>query len=175
MNPRKNNLVLTDAEFGETVNRLGALIPVTMRIMGKLHEQKITDHISSIASSDVLSITHPSTCYNWAAYNRDDAGTVKFYKQLQYHLLSTRTNGYPDFYVRLCNNVVNGLVNNKISDYNFNTDGGILDLATALYRKDLLDYFTRPTKEKMLRSFLLDHPHLVIQLLIMQFYQNASV
>jgi hypothetical protein len=175
MNPKKNNQVLTDAEFGETVNRLGGLIPVTVGIMGKGFEQKITKHISSIASYDVMTITHPANIFNTSTDIRSDGAVIKFYKQLQYHLLSTRTAGCSDFYIRLCNNIVNGLVNNQITDYNFNTDGGILDLATALYKKDFVDYFFKPTKEKVLRSFLLDHPHLVIQLLIMQFYQNSTV
>ena len=175
MNPKKNNQVLTDKEFGETVNRLADLIPMTVGIMGKAFEQKITKHTSSIASCDAMVITHPANVFNWSVDIRNEPAVIKFYKQLQYHLFSSRTCGYPDFYVRLCNNIVNGLVNNQITDYNFNTDGGILDLATALYRKDFVDYFFKPTKEKVLRSFLLDHPHLVIQLLIMQFYQAPSL
>lgn len=174
MNPKKNRQVLTDAEFGETVNRLGSLVPVTIGIHGRLSQEKINKHLQSIASYDVMVITSPANIYNWVSDIRKEASAIKFYKQLEYHLLSSRTLGYPDFYVRLCNNVVNGLVNNQITDYNFNTDGGILDLASSLYRKDFIDYFFKPTPEKILRSFFLDHPHVVIQLLLMQFYQYPS-
>lgn len=174
MNPKNNTQVLTDSEFEETVNRVRSLIPVTAGIMGKAYEQKITKHLTSIASYDVLVATDPTTIYNLSKSISEEAALIKFYKQIQYHLFSSKTNGYPDFYVRLCNNMVAGLVNNEISDYNFNTNGGILDLANSLYKKSFLEYFIRPTKEKVLRSFLLDHPHLVVQLLIMQFYQHPA-
>lgn len=174
MNQLKNTQVLTDNEFGETVNRLGSLIPVTVGIMGKAYEQKITKHITSIASYDVMSATHPAAIYNLSKSIGEEAALVKFYKQIQYLLLSSKTNGYPDFYVRLCNNLVCGLANNQITDYNFNSKGDILDLATSLYKKSFFEYFFKPSKEKVLRSFLLNHPHLVVQLLIMQFYQYPS-
>jgi hypothetical protein len=173
-NPRKNSNVLTDAEFIETINRLGKLIPLAVGIIGQPHQKKITDHLKSIASSDILSLTDPTNSFNWAYNSKSEPSYVKFYKQLEYMLLSCRTCGYEDFYVRLCNNLVKGLVNNTISEYSINPNGGILDLATAIYKKDFVDYLVPPSKEKVLRSFLLDQPNLVIRLLIMQFYHNAS-
>lgn len=174
-NPKNNDNVLTDAEYIATVDSLNKLIPVTVFTMGKVYEQKITTHLQSIASSDSLVLTNPTLMYNTSKQLNTEVAIVKFYKQLQFLLLSTRTNGYPDFYVRLCNNLVAGLVNNKSSDYAISTNGGITDLARSLYKKSFLEYFIEPTDHKILRSFLIDHPHLVLQLLLSQFYQHASI
>lgn len=173
-NPKNNSNVLSDAEYAATVDSLNHLIPVTNFTMGKLYEQKITAHLQSIASSDTLVLTNPTALYNNTKQLNSEAALVKFYKQLQFLLLSTRTNGYPDFYVRLCNNLVAGLVNNRKSDYGISTNGGILDLAKKLYQKSFLEHFFKPSDEKVLRVFLMNHPHLVLQLLISQFYQHAS-
>lgn len=173
-NPKNNSNVLSDAEYAATVDSLNHLIPVTSFTMGKVYEQKITAHLQSIASSDALVLTNPTALYNNTKQLNTEAALVKFYKQLQFLLLSTRTNGYPDFYVRLCNNLVAGLVNNQKSDYGISTNGGILDLAKQLYQKSFLEYFFKPSDEKVLRVFLMNHPHLVLQLLISQFYQHAS-
>lgn len=173
-NPKNNTNVLSDVEYASTVDSFNRLISVTCSTMGKAYEQKITTHLQSIASSDALVLTNPTALYNNTKQINTEAALVKFYKQLEFLLLSTRTNGYPDFYVRLCNNLVAGLVNNQPSDYGISTNGGILDLAKQLYRKSFLEYFIKPTDQKVLRVFLMNHPHLVLQLLLSQFYQHAS-
>lgn len=173
--PKNNTNVLNDDEYGQTVDRIGRHIQITTAILGTAYKEKIKAHLQSIASSDVMVITNPTALYNKTKVLATEAGLVKFYKQLEFLLLSTRTNGYPDFYVRLCNNLVAGLVNNQTSDYGINTNGGILDLAKQLYKKSFLEYFFPPSDEKALRVFLINHPHVVLQLLIAQFYQHASV
>lgn len=173
-NPKNNDNVLTDEQYVAAVESLNRLVPIAVFTLGKVYEQKITRHLQSIASSDALALTNPTALYNNTKQIASEAGLVKFYKQLEFLLLSTRTNGLPDFYVRLCNNLVAGLVNNHPSDYGIYTTGGILDLAKQLYRKTFLEYFIKPTDQKVLRAFLMNHPHLVLQLLLSQFYQHAS-
>lgn len=174
-NPKNNENVLDDYEFAKSVEILGKLLPISSLLPGRLDKEKIKTHLQLIASSDSLALTNPTFMYNNAKAVSSDAALTKFYKQLEYLFFTTRTNSQSDFYVRLCNNLVAGLAKQTQTDYSVSINGGILDLAKQLYKKSFLEYFIKPTDQKVLRVFLMDHPNIVLQLLISQYFQHEQL
>lgn len=173
--PENNHLVLTDNEFEETIYRVGEHIRMTSSIMGKEHEKKITAHLEYIASCDVSVLTDPTHIHDNSGAIKQSAALTKFYTQLKYLLLSSRTGGYPDFYVRLCNNLSAGLVSSQDTSYGIdNYKGGILELAQSLTKKKYFFLVRKPAPSVAMRLFFIKHPHLVLQLLIAQFYQRTA-
>ena len=164
--PENNHLVLTDNEFEETVYRVGEHIRMTSSIMGKEHEKKITAHLEYIASCDVSVLTDPTHIHDNSGAIKQSAALTKFYTQLKYLLLSSRTGGYPDFYVRLCNNLAAGLLSERKREIN--------DLAKTLTAKKRFFTWKIHQPPAALRLFFIKHPYLVLQLLIAQFYQRTA-
>lgn len=173
-NLKNNDNVLTDVEYANSIDILSKIVKVCVFNTNKNHAEKLNTHLQLIASADSLILTDPGFLYGNTKSISSDAVLVKFYKQLEHLFFSTRTNGYPDFYVRLCNNLAAGFSKQSNTGYSIVTKGGILDLANQLYKKSFLEHFVKPTPQKVLRVFLMNHSHLVLQLLISQFYQHEN-
>lgn len=154
---------------------LGRLLPVSSLLPSRLDKEKIKSHLQLIASSDCLALTNPTFLYDTARAISSQAALTRFYKQLEYLFFTTRTNSQPDFYVRLCNNLVAGLSKQTQTDYSISINGGILDLADQLYKKNFIEYIFPPKKEKVLRVFLMNHPNIVLQLMLSQYFQHEQL
>jgi len=174
MNPKNNQNVLTDAEYAVLLDRLGVAIAVCASGNSSDVKDTITKHLVYIASLNVISITDPTRQYDISTEIKDNAYLMRFYKQLNFHLFSTTTQGYNDYFVRVCNNVVAGLPFENDDKFSVSVGASLHLLAKTLYKKDLIDYFIKPSTDKMLRCFLLNHRHLVLQILIMQYYAIQS-
>ena len=174
MNPKNNQNVLTDAEYAVLLGRLGTAIAVCASSNSTIAKDTVSGHLVYIASLNVISITDPTRQYDIATQIKDNAYLVRFYKQLNFQLFSTTTQGYNDYFVRLCNNVVAGLPFENDDKFSVSVGGSLHVLAKTLYKKDLVDYFIKPSTDKVLRCFLLNHRHLVLQILIMQYYAIQS-
>lgn len=175
MRAKNNSNTLAAREYEDVLTLLGKLLNTYYVKQANVQAKgKIDQHLTWIASLNVLSVVDATTLYNKSTEVANDVDLFRFYTQLDFHLFSIGTDRYPDSYIRLCNNIARALprANKDVYGINYQKDNGDLyELAKKLYNKDFIDYITKPSREKVLRYFLLNHRHVVLQLLIMQFYQ----
>lgn len=175
MKAKNNDNTLSAVEYERVLTLLGTLLNTYyVKQTNDKAKEKIDKHLTWIASLNVLTIVDATNLYNKSNEITNDFDLFRFYTQLDFHLFSIGTDVYPDSYVRLCNNIARALprVNKDPYGISYQTDNGDLyELAKKLYSKDFIDYIRKPSRAKVLRYFLLNHRHVVLQLLIMQFYQ----
>lgn len=172
---KNNTNTLPASEYRDVLAELGKLLSTYYKDQANaVSKGKIDNHLTWIASLNVLNVVDATTMYIRAQEVAQDPDLFRFYTQLDFHLFSIGTNHHNDCYARLCNNIARALPKTNRDAYGINyttINGDIYELAKQLYNKDLIDYISSPSREKVLRYFLLNHRHVVLQLLIMQFYQ----
>lgn len=167
-----DNKTLANHEYRELLTALGETIRTYhIRSASQKDKDKITEHNTSIASQNILALTDPSNIY-MASQEISKSGVLQeYYAQVYFHLFSQGIYSSEDGYDRLCLSIARAIPCQSLGQYGVNYNGDIYEIAKRLYKKKLLDYFLKPSPVEMLKSFLVNHRHLVIQVLIMQFYQ----
>ena len=166
---------LTNLEYNQIIDRVGELVTKYYRKeTSSVNQYKINTHLTWIASLNITSSVDPTSIYNSADKLANDPLLFQFYTQLNFNLFSIGLNSQKDCYVRLCKSVARALPKTSSDPYGMNYqihNGDLYVLAKQLYKKKLIDYFIKPSREKVLEHFLQNHRHVVLQIIIMQYYQ----
>jgi len=165
---------LSNQEYVNLLNSVSDKIILVSR--GSDDEEIITKHLTYIASMNVVSLLDPTRQSVETNVLRNTKELIIFYKQLDFLLFSSCTEGYPDYFDKLLTNLIMGLQNQKQDDFNYTewTDD-FYELAKSLYKETWIDNLIEPSEDKILRYFFRNHRHLVLQLLIMQYYANIQI
>ncbi len=164
---------LTTQEYNQLLLGAGDVIATYCSKLPAAIHAKINEHLTWIASQNILTITDPTSIRMVAKLIRSDSDMFRFYSQVDFQLFSM-VSFEKDTRTRLCNNIAYALPSKDDDTYgiSYNTSAGDLsELASSLYKSNLMDYFFPVNKQVKLHWFLMNHRHLVLQILIMQYYQ----
>lgn len=173
---QKNEKLNTD-EYRELLTALGNTISTYCEKQPVGVVEKINQHLTWIASLNVLTITDPAQMYATAKQVSADADLFRFYSQVDFQLFSMVSGQTDDTHVKLCKNIADALPVKDEDKFgiSYNSSVGDLhELAARLYKHKWMDLIVYPSKSKRLHQFLINHRHVVLQIIIMQFYQLKS-
>jgi hypothetical protein len=170
----KQHSPLTNDEYITLLNNVSDKLILVSR--GPGDREIITKHLTYIASMNVVSLLDPTRQSVDTDLLRNTKDLIIFYKQLDFLVFSSCTEGYPDYFDRLVTNLIMGLQNQLQDDFNYTewTDN-FYELAKSLYKKTWFEHYLKPSEDRVLRYFFRNHRHLVLQLLIMQYYANIQI
>lgn len=171
--------VLTPQEYNTVLVNLGGLLSQYYSLMDTNMAQRdeLNQHLTMLATKSILDITNPDDIYKNSLQILKSPTLLRLYAQVEFQLLSIGTNGYNDSYDRLCRSIANAIPNTKPSRFSIwkdSNNGGIYDLAIEVREHKLKDLLRQTTREDVICDFLLNHRHLVLQILIMQFYSTVG-
>ena len=164
---------LTTQEYNQLLLGAGDVISTYCSKLPAGTREKINEHLTWIASQNILTITDPTSIRTVAKLIRSDSDLFRFYSQVDFQLFSM-VSFETDTRTRLCNNIAYALPAKDDDTYgiSYNTSAGDLsELASSLYKNKWVDYFLPVKIQVKLHWFLMSHRHLVLQILIMQYYQ----
>jgi len=167
-----DNKTLANHEYRELLTALGETVKAHHnRCANQVERDKINEHNTWIASQNILTLTDPSNIFDASQVIARQPLLQSYYAQVYFHLFSQGIYSSEDGYDRLCASIARAVPCPSMGQYGLNYSGDIYEIARRLYKKKWLDYFIKPSPVEMVKSFLVNHRHLVIQVLIMQFYQ----
>ena len=169
------NNVLTPQEYNTLLVNLGGLLTQYYTLMDTNVTQRdeLNRHLTELASKSILDITNPEDIYKNSLQILNSPALLRLYAQIEFQLFSIGINGYNDSYDRLCRSIAKAIPNirqSRFSIWKDSNNGGIYDLAIEVRKPRLKDLLRQTTREDVICDFLLNHRHLVLQILIMQFY-----
>lgn len=171
-NPK--NKKLNTEEYSELLDSLGKVIATYCHKQPETVLDKINKHLTWIASLNILTITDPSQMYATTKLISSDADLFRFYSQADFQLFSTVSGKNEDTHTKLCKNIADALPSKDEDKFgiSYNSSVGDLhELAARLYKHKWMDLISYPNKSIRLQQFLINHRHVVLQILIMQFFQ----
>jgi len=170
----KQHSPLSNQEYVTLLNNVSDKIILVSK--GSGNPENITKHLTYIASMNVVSLLDPTRQSVDTDLLRNSTDLIIFYKQLDFLLFSSCTEGYPDYYDKVLTNLIMGLQNQIQDDFNYTEwTKNFYDLAKSLYKYTWFEHYLKPSQDKVLRYFFRNHRHLVLQLLIMQYYANIQI
>lgn len=174
MTMNQKNEKLNTEEYRELLLAVGNVISTYCSKQSKEVHEKIDKHLTWIASLNILSITDPTQLYQTAKQISEDADLFRFYSQVDFQLFSMVSGQTDDTHSKLCKNIADALPSKDTDKfgigYNFKS-GDLNELAAGLHKHSWKDYFVGIDKSVVLQQFLMNHRHVVLQIIIMQFYQ----